>query len=232
VSLRVCTPEDFPTGLRCAACRRSIHYSEPYTTQLIELGGECGPGCPPPERCIGHADIAQVVCVDCGASSPIAECSELADVSLAGDLLDPSSGPDSVAPTVEGLTGGGDLLAVSCDQPPALVPGGVQEGLEAGLPRIELEHQDHLLGRIQPQGTDIWMSGADVGDLAVSGSARRVWDHRVNPSAGSGPFCDRCAGPVHVCCVCGLRLCAACATAHVPACSKHLELFGRSGGAR
>jgi hypothetical protein len=72
-------------------------------------------------------------------------------------------------------------------------------------------------------------SGTRVDDLVVSGSA--VAPLSVIPSAGPGA-CDRCRGPVHVCCVCGLRLCAACATAHVPTCSKHLQLFGRLGGAR
>jgi hypothetical protein len=71
-------------------------------------------------------------------------------------------------------------------------------------------------------------SGTRVDDLVGSGSAMHA---PVIPSAGPGA-CDRYRGPVHVCCVCGLRLCAACATAHTPTCSKHLELFGRLGGAR
>jgi hypothetical protein len=73
MTFRVCTPEDFPTGLRCANCYRLIEYLEPYSTQLIELGGECDAACPPPERCIKHADIAQIVCIECGSASPLAD---------------------------------------------------------------------------------------------------------------------------------------------------------------
>lgn len=71
--LRVCTPDEFPTGLRCANCYRLIAYPEPYTAQFIEFGGECDETCPPTERCIRHADVAQIVCIECGSVSPLAD---------------------------------------------------------------------------------------------------------------------------------------------------------------